>query len=370
MRKIRVLVVDDSTVIRRLLTSALSSTPEIEVVGTAPNGKIAIAKLPQLTPDVVTLDIEMPEMDGLATVLELRKTYPTLPVIMFSTLTQKGAEATLDALANGANDYVTKPSNVGSVNEAMQSVREQLIPKIKSLCKWYNNQTVVPSLSAKKLPAIGQSPISRIPRERTRIDVVTIGSSTGGPNALMEVLKDLPKTFPVPILVVQHMPPVFTKHLANRLNQNCALEIIEASSGMVIRAGMVAIAPGDYHMTMNLECADVHLEMSQTPPENSCRPSVDVLFRSVAQNYGANTLGVVLTGMGKDGMLGAEMIRDAGGRVFAQDEATSVVWGMPRAVVQSGLADDVIPLPRIAHQIMSAVTIGRSSRLLSKAETK
>jgi two-component system, chemotaxis family, protein-glutamate methylesterase/glutaminase len=367
MRKIRVLIVDDSTVIRRLLTSALSSDPEIEVVGTAPNGKIAIAKLSQLTPDVVTLDIEMPEMDGLATVLELRKLYPTLPVIMFSTLTQKGAEATLDALANGANDYVTKPANVGSVNEAMQSVREQLIPKIKSLCKWYNEKSQVESSIAKKPQTPVQSFAPRSPRGKNRIDIVTIGSSTGGPNALMAVLKELPQSFPVPILVVQHMPPVFTKHLANRLNQNCALEVVEANPGVVIRSGMVAIAPGDYHMTVRLDRAGVRMEMNQKPPENSCRPSVDVLFRSVAENFGANTLAVVLTGMGRDGKLGAEMIRDAGGRIFAQDEASSVVWGMPRAIVQSGLADEVLPLSRVAEQLMSAMAVGRSTRMLTKA---
>jgi two-component system chemotaxis response regulator CheB len=359
--------VDDSTVIRRLLSSALVSDPEIEVVGTAPNGKIAIAKLLQLTPDIVTLDIEMPEMDGLATILELRKLYPTLPVIMFSTLTQRGAEATLDALANGANDYVTKPANVGSVNEAMQSVREQLIPKIKSLCKWYNDKAQVTSTFPGKPRANSQLPVSRSPRAKNRIDVVAIGSSTGGPNALTAVLKELPQSFPVPILIVQHMPPVFTKHLANRLNQNCALEVVEASPGLVIQSGMVAIAPGDYHMLIHSDGAKLRMQLNQMPPENSCRPAVDVLFRSVAENFGANALAVVLTGMGRDGKLGAEMIRDAGGRIFAQDEATSVVWGMPRAVVQSGLADEVLPLSQVADEITTATTIGRTTRMLTKA---
>lgn len=367
MRKIRVLIVDDSTVIRRLLSSALASVPEIEVVGTAPNGKIAIAKLSQLTPDVVTLDIEMPEMDGLATVLELRKIYPTLPVIMFSTLTQKGAEATLDALANGANDYVTKPANVGSVNEAMQCVREQLIPKIKSLCKWYNDKPLVTTTCLSRPQTILPTPAGRSPRVKNRIDVVAIGSSTGGPNALTAVLKELPKSFPVPIVIVQHMPPVFTKHLANRLNQNCALEVVEASPGLDVRSGMVAIAPGDYHMIIHSDGAGIRTQLNQMPPENSCRPSVDVLFRSVAENFGANALAVVLTGMGRDGKMGAEMIRDAGGRIFAQDEATSVVWGMPRAVAQSGLADEVLPLSQVAEQLVNAMAIGRTTRMLTKA---
>lgn len=366
MRRIRVLIVDDSTVIRRLLSDALSCDSTIEVVGTAPNGRIALAKLPQLAPDVVTLDVEMPEMDGLTTVLELRKTYSNLPVIMFSTLTQKGAEATLDALSNGANDYVTKPANVGSVSEAIQRVRDELIPKIKSLCKWYRETsqagTATPQTSSQKpsLCAKKQSAKS------TRIDAVTIGSSTGGPNALMTVLRNLPKVFPVPIFIVQHMPPVFTKHLANRLNQNCELEVVEARPGETIRPGMVAIAPGDYHMTIRRQGVSICIETSQTPPENSCRPAVDVLFRSVAQVYGENTLGVVLTGMGQDGRRGAEIIRDAGGLIFAQDEQTSVVWGMPRAVVQAQLADKILPLEDVSQQIISAVAAGRATRTLER----
>ena len=367
MRKIRVLIVDDSTVIRRLLSDVLSSAPEIEVVGTAPNGKIAIAKLPQLTPDVVTLDIEMPELDGLQTVLELRKTYPDLPVIMFSTLTQKGAESTLDALANGANDYVTKPSNVGSVQAAMQSVREELIPKIKSLCKWYSDTASPTVLIPKKVTVHTPSAPMQRSGSHDRFDIVAIGSSTGGPSALMTVLKQMPASFPVPIVIVQHMPPIFTKHLATRLNQNCALEVTEASSGDVIRPGMVFIAPGDFHMTLQRYGSEVRVETNQDPAENSCRPAVDVLFRSVARLYGKNTLGVVLTGMGQDGRRGAEMIRDGGGRVFAQDEATSVVWGMPRAVIQSGLADQVLPLPDVANRLIVATSTGCETRTKAKA---
>jgi len=366
MRRIRVLIVDDSTVIRRLLTDSLSSDPEIEIVGTAPNGKIALAKLTQLTPDVVTLDIEMPEMDGLTTVLELRKTYPDLPVIMFSTLTQKGAEATLDALANGANDYVTKPANVGSVSAAMQSVRDDLIPKIKSLCKWYSSTVQRVTTTTKPQTTRSVTPANRATIPNHRMDVVTIGSSTGGPNALMTVLKELPRSFPVPIFIVQHMPPVFTKHLATRLDQNCALEVVEASPGTRIRPGMVAIAPGDYHMTIRRQGVDIVVETDQSPPENSCRPAVDVLFKSVVQVFRANTLGVVLTGMGQDGRLGAEIIRGAGGKVIAQDEATSVVWGMPRAVVQAGLADHILPLTEVPSQLMRAVATGRATRTLLK----
>lgn len=366
MRRIRVLIVDDSTVIRRLLTDSLSSDPAIEIVGTAPNGRIALAKLPQLTPDIVTLDIEMPEMDGLTTVLELRKGYPDLPVIMFSTLTQKGAEATLDALANGANDYVTKPANVGSVNAAMQSVRDELIPKIKSLCKWYSDRVQIPIKPSASAMTHNVPASKRTNASNARFDIVAIGSSTGGPNALMTVLKKLPQSFPVPILVVQHMPPVFTKHLANRLNQNCNLEVVEAAPGDRIQPGTVAIAPGDYHMTIRSQGVETVVETNQAPPENSCRPAVDVLFRSVATVYGASTLGVVLTGMGQDGRLGAELIRDAGGRIIAQDEASSVVWGMPRAVVQAGLADQTLPLTDIADNLIRAVTTGRTTRSLAK----
>jgi len=359
MRKIRVLVVDDSVVIRRLLTDVLSQDPEIELAGTAPNGRIALSKLTQLNPDIVTLDIEMPELDGLDTLPELRKSFPKLPVIMFSTLTERGAVATLDALARGATDYVTKPANVGSVAAGIQSVKDQLLPKIKSLCP-FAQPAAVPR-------AAGSSPIGKKfagTRKLERCDLLVIGSSTGGPQALTAVLEKLPGDFPVPIAVVQHMPPVFTRHLANRLHQECALTVQEAQDGDVVEPGKVLIAPGNFHMELRRQANQVRVKLNQAPPENSCRPAVDVLFRSAAELAGPNCLGVVLTGMGRDGERGAECIVHAGGSVIAQDEATSVVWGMPRAVVEAGLARKVAPLSSIPDELLRSVALGRPLTLI------
>ena len=287
MRKVRVLVVDDSTVIRRLLTDALNSDPAVEVAATAPNGRIALAKIPQINPDVITLDMEMPEMDGIATLVELRKLYPKLPVIMFSTLTQRGAEATLDALSKGANDYVTKPANVGSVTAALQNVRHDLVPKIKAFCPW--TATAAPVLPRRSVePSIAARRAAET--RNARIDCVAIGVSTGGPNALQTVLTRLPKDLPVPIVIVQHMPPIFTKHLADRLHQLSQLDVYEGMRGDTIAPGGVWIAPGDHHMIIRREGTSIRIDTHQQPPENSCRPAVDVLFRSVAEVYGPHTL--------------------------------------------------------------------------------
>ncbi|MCC7475101.1 MAG: chemotaxis response regulator protein-glutamate methylesterase [Pirellulales bacterium] len=354
MKKIRVLVVDDSVVIRRLLTDILCQDAEIEVAGTAPNGQIALAKLTQINPDLVTMDIEMPIMDGLETLPELRKKFPKLPVIMFSTLCSRGAMATLDALARGATDYVTKPANVGSVTAGMQCVKEQLLPKIKALCPFNTASQAVA-----RLPLPQRLHIERKPRGNRTYDIVAIGSSTGGPQALTAVLKALPGSVPVPIVIVQHMPPVFTKHLADRLHQESALTVVEARGGERIEPGHVYIAPGDYHMELRRDGVAVKTVLTQGPPENSCRPAVDVLFRSVANVYGVGSLGVVLTGMGQDGARGSESIVHTGGSVIAQDEASCVVWGMPRAVTEAGLASQVLPLGSIPNEILRHVSMGR-----------
>jgi two-component system chemotaxis response regulator CheB len=350
MRKIRVLIVDDSVVIRRLLTDILKDDPEIEVAGTAPNGKIALAKLPQVNPDVVTLDIEMPELDGLQTLPELRKAYPKLPVIMFSTLTERGAKSTFDALALGATDYVAKPANVGNVTAGIEMVKAQLLPKIKALCL----QTPPAAACAPSLPS--RALASKIPpRKGSSCEVLLIGSSTGGPQALASVLSLLPANFPVPIAIVQHMPPVFTRHLADRLNQTCALEVSEATPGDELRPGRALIAPGGFHLEFRRAGLAVKALLNEGPPENSCRPAVDVMFRSGAQVYGSGCLALVLTGMGTDGLRGSQEVVAAGGTVLAQDEATSVVWGMPRAVSEAGLASQVWPLPMIATELMRTV---------------
>ncbi len=368
MRKIRVLIVDDSTVIRMMLSNALSGDDSVEVAGVAANGKIALAKIPQLNPDVVTLDMEMPEMDGITTLSEIRKLYPKLPVIMFSTLTQRGAEATLEALSRGANDYVTKPANVGSVTVAMQSVRDELLPKITANCSWFTRGLFSAAGPKTTRPVPVRTPVVRT-NKAAQIDIVAIGSSTGGPNALAKVLGQLPADIPVPIVVTQHMPPIFTKHLADRLNQQCGLPVREGQTGDELLPGTVTIAPGDFHMVVERKGTQMFISLNKGTPENSCRPAVDVMFRSVAQLYRQNVLAVVLTGMGQDGMRGSEVVRGLGGRVIAQDEASSVVWGMPGSVVNAGLADLISPLNGIADEIVRECAACRAPRTLQKVGT-
>lgn len=357
MPKIRILVVDDAVVIRKIVTDALASDPELEVVGTAPNGRVALQKIPQLNPDVVTLDIEMPEMNGIETLKHLRKDYPKLPVIMFSTLTEKGAIATLDALAAGASDYVAKPANVGSVTNSKETVKAELIGKIKSLAP--HSSPVV----KRPTPPIGHPVMPRshplielsVRHPETKVSIVTIGISTGGPNALAAVLPKLPANFPVPIVIVQHMPPMFTRLLAERLNAQCALRVVEAVDNVKIEAGTIYLAPGGNHLELRYEGAEIRTHLHQGPLENSCRPAADVLFRSVVSIYKSETLGVIMTGMGKDGFRGCELIRECGGQIVAQDKETSVVWGMPGYVSEAGLADAVVPLEAIPQEILRRV---------------
>lgn len=358
MPKTRVLLIDDAVVIRRLVGDVLNADPAIEVVGTAANGRIGLAKIPQVNPDLVTLDMEMPEMDGLETLKALRKTYPRLPVIMFSTLTARGASATFDALALGANDYVTKPANVGSVAAAIERVREELVPKIKAFCPHLAPRPKAPAAVSPTRTAARSTALPRVPP--SRIDLVAIGSSTGGPNALAAVLPGLPADFPVPIVIVQHMPPVFTRSMADRLNAQSAIGVSEAAAGEKLQAGRAYVAPGDFHMTLLRDAVGAKIRLQQGPPENSCRPAVDVLFRSAAETYRGRVLAVVLTGMGKDGLNGCQALRDAGAQILAQDEATSVVWGMPGFVARSGLADQVLPLERMVGEITRRVRLGRS----------
>ena len=354
MSRISVLVVDDSVVVRRLVTDVLADEADIDVVGTAPNGRIALAKIPQLNPDLVTLDIEMPEMDGLQTLRELRKAYPNLPVIMFSTLTERGATASLDALELGAQDYVTKPANVGSVQASMQAVREQLAPKIRSLCV-RRPPAVAPPAPPPRPAAVAPRSGAAAPRREVAPDVVVIGVSTGGPDALSVVLSALPASLRVPVVIVQHMPKTFTRLLAERLDKKSPLSVSEAVHGEPVVPGRVLLAPGDFHLRLRRTHAGVETVLDQGTPENFCRPAVDVLFRSAVAAYGARCLGVVLTGMGSDGARGAQAIVDAGGEVIAQDEATSVVWGMPGAVAAAGLGADLFPLPAVAGAITKRV---------------
>jgi two-component system chemotaxis response regulator CheB len=369
-----VLIVDDSLVIRRLVTEALEADPLVEVVGVAQNGRIALRKISELKPDAVTMDIEMPEMDGITCVREVRKTNTRLPIVMFSTLTERGASSTLDALAAGASDYVTKPSNVGSVGESKQSIRDELIPKLVALTQAHRPQLRAPGVPSRVTPPPPRAggptrtaPVSAGPQRprdpglrETPYEVLAVGSSTGGPDALAKFLGGLPGDLPVPVVLVQHMPPIFTRLLAERLNSNCALTILEAEEGMTLRPGTVLVAPGGRHLEIVAKAGSVVARLTDGPPENYCRPAVDVLFRSVARVYAHRTLGVILTGMGRDGTQGSTKIREAGGQVFAQDEASSVVWGMPGALVAAGQADRVMPLLELPSAVGSALARSRS----------
>lgn len=351
MPPIRVLVVDDAAVMRRLLSDIIAEDPELEVVGTAPNGRIALDKLTQVQPDVLTLDIEMPVMDGLETLREMRERRIRVPTVMFSTLTAQGAAATLDALALGASDYVTKPSNTGSFAESRARVRDELLPRLRSL-----GRRRVPSAASLR-PAVRRPGGSRC-------EVVAIGSSTGGPNALTELISALPDQLTTPILITQHMPPVFTGLLARRLDALGARHVVEAEHGVTVLPSHVYLAPGDHHLTVRQRADGVVLELDQRPPENSCRPAVDPMFRSVASVYGDRSLGIVLTGMGHDGLAGARWLAEAGAPVYVQDPASSVVWGMPGAVAEAGLAQDQLPVEGLAAVIAATVPapLARSAR--------
>jgi two-component system chemotaxis response regulator CheB len=304
-----------------------------------------------VNPDIVILDVEMPVLDGLATLREIRKLYSKLPVIMFSALTERGAEATLDALALGATDYFAKPTGAGGLDASLQVIREELIPEIKALCP----KTAAPPVAVAPVGAL-------VGRSAGRVEVVAIGTSTGGPNALADLFAGLPADFPVPIVLVQHMPPMFTRLLAERLSARSALRVEEGRSGGRLLPGHAWIAPGDHHMIVACDGAGTRVLLHRDPPENSCRPAADVLFRSVAQTFGPAALAVVMTGMGQDGLRGCEAIRETGGQVIVQDEATSVVWGMPGFVAKAGLADRVLPLALIAPEIVRRVRVGRGEK--------
>ena len=309
-------------------------------------------------------------MDGLTTLRHLRRDHPKIPVIMFSTLTERAAAATLEALASGAADYVTKPANVGSVGLALEAVRMQLVPKIRALSGRRPARPAIPAPSAPspvgqpgagppvttahRAPVGANSPIPPRPGAEP-IAVLAIGSSTGGPDALAQVLPALGSGLRVPVVIVQHMPPVFTRLFAERLNKISGLTVREAAGGELLKAGEVLIAPGDYHMVLRRDREGVRTVLNQGTPENFCRPAVDVLFRSVAQAYGPRVLAVVLTGMGADGARGCESIRAGGGTVVAQDEATSVVWGMPGAVVTGGFADHIAALNQVSPTVLDLI---------------
>ncbi len=343
----KVMVVDDSALYRKTITDVLAEDPAIEVVGSAPNGRIAMMKIPELRPDLLTLDMEMPEMDGLATLRELTRNYPDIQSLVFSAHTEKGAELTLDALRLGAVDFVTKPSGGQSIELSMRKMREELLPKLQALTR------------RRQLSFQRPRPASRAPATRTIApmqkllprDVIAIGVSTGGPPTLHKLFAQFPRELKQSILIVQHMPPIFTKKLAEQLDKVGTIPVREARAGEPVNPGHAYIAPGDFHMEVAVRSGSKVIHLHKQPPENFCRPAVDVLFRSVAKIYGARAIGVILTGMGEDGMRGMQEMKNVGIPIIAQDEKTSVVWGMPGAVVQAGLADEVVPIDKVYQTI-------------------
>ncbi len=353
--RIRVLIVDDSVVVRLMLQQLIHEDPLLMVAGAEASGHAALNKLDALRPDVVILDVEMPGMSGVETVAAIRTRAPRLPVIMFSSYTEDGAAVTIEALSRGASDFVMKPAQTASADAAATLVREQLLSKIKALGKVRRRQTPMPTFDAED----SSSSSWIISPKRSPIEIVCLAASTGGPEALELVLTALPANFPVPLAIVQHMPPFFTKQLARRLAEKCVIRVREAQSGETLEAGTALIAPGDFHLQVRRRDARCYAIASAGPPENSCRPAADVLFRSAAEEFGNQALAVVLTGMGQDGLKGCEAIRKADGRVIIQDEATSVIWGMAGSVARAGLAAKELPINRIAAEIMRRVHEGR-----------
>jgi two-component system chemotaxis response regulator CheB len=350
---IKVLVVDDSVVVRRMLVTLLESEPGIEVVGWAGSGVSALQKLPILEPDVVLLDVMMPDLDGIKTVQRMRLTHPTLPVIMCSSLTESGADVTLRALAAGATDHVAKPS---PGDNRLEAFRAELIGKVLELGKVNRDPPTVDAVQVD----VTLIPPPATPARPAAIQAVAIGCSTGGPNALATVFARLPGDLPVPIFIVQHMPKLFTRTLAERLTASSKLKVAEASHGMPVEAGRAYVAPGDFHMKPGRAAGQIVTLLTQDAPEHSCRPAVDVLFRALARFYRDGVLACVLTGMGQDGLSGARDLVLAGSKVLAQSAETCVIPSMPGAIVDAKLADKVLHLDGLADEIALRVRRSRA----------
>lgn len=345
---IRALVVDDSAFMRKAISMMLESDPEIKVVDTARNGAEGVEKVRQLKPDVVTMDVEMPVLDGISALRQIMKQHPC-PVLMISSLTREGAQATVEALQAGAVDFIPKQSSYVSLE--ITKVQHDLIEKVKTITRsrsrWYQRTTAA-------------APIPRTPAVHfPEAQIVVIGISTGGPFALQRLIPALPFDLPVPVAVVQHMPPHFTRSLAERLDAASPLHVVEAENGMPVQAGTVYLAPGGKHLTFRHSAGGSLVQTPEQPSDTLHRPSVDVMFESAEAAYSGRVLSVVMTGMGKDGLQGVKAIKQHGGKLIAQDEASCVVYGMPRAVVDAGLADAVLPLEAIADAVARAVRRGK-----------
>lgn len=343
MNRIRVLIVDDSALMRKLLTELLSQDAGLEVVGSAPDPLVARDKIKQLNPDVLTLDVEMPRMDGLTFLENLMRLHP-MPVVMVSSLTERGAEVTLQALELGAVDFVTKPKL--DVAQGMAAYAGELISKIR--------MAAGARIRQRQPAAASPPPRRRVGGFSTTERIIVIGASTGGTEAIREVLEQMPADAPA-VLIAQHIPALFSGPFSERMNRHSAMAVCQAEDGQQVVPGHVYIAPGDRHLLLARNGARYVCRLSEGPPENRHRPSVDTLFRSVAQQAGGNAVGALLTGMGEDGARGLLLLREAGAPTLAQDEASSVVWGMPGTAVRLGAAQEVVPLPDIAARLLSLV---------------
>ncbi len=348
--KIGVLVVDDSAYMRKVISGMIQSDDGLFVIDTARNGLDAIEKIKKYKPDVVTLDVEMPELDGLSALVRIMKECPT-SVIMLSSLTREGSETTIKALTIGAVDFVAKPS--GTISLDINKVKDELITKIKTSARAVIKNMTAPVSRMSETPKLESvAAVNYSGKSPTKL--VIIGSSTGGPNALQQVIPRLPANLPAAVLVVQHMPSGFTRSLASRLNDCSSLEVAEAQEGDLLQAGKVYVAPGGYHLIMRSRTI---LGLNQEAPVHSVRPAVDVTLDSALKFYGAQIIGVILTGMGYDGSQGIASLKKAGGKAIAQDESTSVIYGMPRIIVEMGKADKVLPIHRIADEIVSMIQL-------------
>jgi two-component system chemotaxis response regulator CheB len=352
--RVRVLVVDDSALMRKLIPMILERDPDIEVVGTAMDGAFALRKIAELQPDIVTLDLEMPRMDGLETLRMIMKGAP-LPVIVFSTHSKEGAYSTFKALALGAIDFVPKPRNAAAGN--LEPVASQLAEKIK-VAKRAGGRKSIPKPVLEIPPSSKKRSRPAVPPNR----IIAIGISTGGPNALQYLLTQFPADFPATFVVVQHMPEGFTEMFARRLDECCALDVHEAKSGDLLIAGRVLICPGNRHMMVRRMPRGEMVVLSDTPPINGHRPSADVLFHSVAQEFGLTSVGIIMTGMGEDGAEGIGAIKAAGGMTIAQSEDTCVVAGMPRAAMMKGYVQKVLSLDTLGAHLISQYGSDRSSQ--------
>lgn len=348
--RIRVLVVDDSALMRQFISDILRSDPRIEVAGTARDGRDALAQMKILKPDIITMDVEMPNMSGLQALEEIMKTNP-MPVIMVSTMTQEGAETTLKALALGCVDFIGKPS--GSISLNIREVGQEIIDKVIAA----STAKVRPIGSMFTPPArtLPQKPRMNPPTLTGRRDIVAIASSTGGPMALSELLPKLPKNFPVPIVITQHMPKEFTGSFSKRLNEASQIEVVEGFEGLTLKPGRAVIAPGGSHLIVKRRAGTAVCGLSDAPPVLSVKPAANIMFLSVADEYGGNVLCVILTGMGRDGTDGATALKRRGAYVIAESQKTCVVYGMPKAAADAGIVDEILPLDEIPDAMVRIV---------------